>query len=144
MENVFDGYLLRGGVGGPSEGVEDQFIESRGMLFLGHHSALVKDFEPGPRIEVEELGCMLDRVGTVLLTPNQANRLGQLGKAIPGVRIEIAGKKRRDCMLRARLMARRIVSRYQSVGGAPAIVKEFAPGEFTYAPFACNYVVKRG
>ena len=67
----------------------DEGVEFFRVLFLRHHPAAVEDFQSGSRIETQEFRGLLQRVGLVLLAPDERDALLQAGEALARVRVEI-------------------------------------------------------
>src|SRR2546429_9762343 len=105
--------------------VVNKCIEFFGLLFLRHHAATVEDFKTNARIETEQFGGVLKRVGLVLLAPNECDGMMQACEGRARVGVEIAGEKGCDGVLRARLMAGGVVLCDEAWSRATPIIKEF-------------------
>src|SRR5215213_11144762 len=85
---------------------------------------------------------MFERVGLILLAPDERHSLLQPGEAHAYVRVEIAGEKSRYGVLRTRLVAGRVVLRDEAIGRAASVVEEFLARVVAYASLAGDDVVK--
>src|ERR1044071_21592 len=133
--------LLSGGWTRPKF-TANEGVEFFGLLFLRHHAAAVEDFKSCARIEAEEFCRLFDRIGLILLAPDERDVLPQARETLARVRVQIAGEKGCDGVLRSRLMTRRVVLRDETVGRAPPVVEEFFAGVVAYAALAGDDVIE--